>query len=165
MAGKIANYFKSKNIKEIARDFFLSFVWLIILLFVIDLVSKWVVVNNMNVYTDIAVIENFFYLRLSFNQGAAFGLGNTGDIEWRIFFIAVSAVIGRQIRPRPKRAMKLIESGVTISAAIARSPSFSRSSSSTRMTIRPLRNSSIACSTVANDGSRGDGGRLMAFEW
>ncbi|HOH68168.1 MAG TPA: signal peptidase II [Bacilli bacterium] len=94
MAGKIANYFKSKNIKEIARDFFLSFVWLIILIFVIDLVSKWVVVNNMNVYTDITVIENFFYLRLSFNQGAAFGLGNTGDIEWRIFFIAVSAVIG-----------------------------------------------------------------------
>jgi hypothetical protein len=41
MAGKIANYFKSKNIKEMARDFFLSFVWLIILLFVIDLVSKW----------------------------------------------------------------------------------------------------------------------------
>ena len=35
--------------------------------------------------------------------------------------------IGMQIRPRPKRAMKLIASGVTCSAAITRSPSFSRS--------------------------------------
>ena len=45
--------------------------------------------------------------------------------------------IGMQIRPRPKRAMKLIASGVTCSAAITRSPSFSRSSSSIRITILP----------------------------
>ena len=39
-----------------------------------------------------------------------------------------SAVIGRQIRPRPWVAMKLTASGVANSAAITRSPSFSRSS-------------------------------------
>ena len=55
-----------------------------------------------------------------------------------------SAVIGRQMRPRPKRAMKLIASGVTFSAAIVRSPSFSRSSSSTTTIIFPARKSSIA---------------------
>ena len=47
----------------------------------------------------------------------------------------------RQISPRPCLAMKLIASGVTKSAASTRSPSFSRSSSSTRMTMRPARNS------------------------
>ena len=46
--------------------------------------------------------------------------------------------------------MKLIASGVTFSAAIVRSPSFSRSSSSTTMTIRPARIASIASSMRAN---------------
>ena len=53
---------------------------------------------------------------------------------------AARGVIDRQIRPRPYRAMKLIASGVTFSAAIVRSPSFSRSSSSTTMIIWPARN-------------------------
>jgi len=94
MACKIRSYFENKTAKEIAKDIFFSFAWLIVLLFALDLITKWVVVTNMNEYQEIMVIENFFYIRLSFNQGAAFGLGNTGDVGWRIFFIAVSAVIG-----------------------------------------------------------------------
>ena len=94
MVCKVRSYFKNKTIKEIGRDIFFSFAWLIILIFAIDLITKWIVVTNMNEYQEITVIDNFFYIRLSFNQGAAFGLGNTGDVEWRIFFIAVSAVIG-----------------------------------------------------------------------
>src|SRR5262245_49641174 len=46
--------------------------------------------------------------------------------------------------------MKLIVSGVVFSAAIMRSPSFSRSSSSTMTTIRPSWTSRIASSIVAN---------------
>ena len=56
----------------------------------------------------------------------------------------------RQIRPRACVAMKLIASGVANWAAITRSPSFSRSGSSTTTTKRPLRISSIASSMVAN---------------
>ena len=55
----------------------------------------------------------------------------------------------RQIRPRPCLAMKLIAAGVTFSAARQRSPSFSRSSSSTRITSLPARISSRAASTEA----------------
>ena len=44
-------------------------------------------------------------------------------------------------------AMKLMASGVTFSAARVRSPSFSRSSSSTTTIIRPARISSIAVGT------------------
>ena len=65
-----------------------------------------------------------------------------------------SAVIGMQIRPRPYRAMKLIASGVQNSAAMTRSPSFSRLSSSTMTTNWPARKSSIASSIVANPASR-----------
>src|SRR6266542_2768060 len=62
-----------------------------------------------------------------------------------------SPSIGMQIRPRPWAAMKLIASGVANWAAMARSPSFSRSSSSTIRTIRPIRKSSIASGTVQKD--------------
>ncbi|MFA5421261.1 MAG: signal peptidase II [Bacilli bacterium] len=94
MKWKPIAYFKGKSLKEIAKDFFFSFLWLLVVIFVIDLVTKWVVVANLHEYQDVVVIDSFFYLRLSFNQGAAFGLGDTGDVEWRILFIAVSLVIG-----------------------------------------------------------------------
>jgi hypothetical protein len=57
-----------------------------------------------------------------------------------------SSVSARQIRPRPSFAMKLIVPGVTFSAARTRSPSFSRSSSSTMTTNFPARRSSAASS-------------------
>ena len=67
-----------------------------------------------------------------------------------------SPVIGRQMRPRPCFAMKLMISGVVFSAATVRSPSFSRSSSSTTMTIPPSRMASTASSTGANGPRRRD---------
>src|ERR1700693_2580393 len=59
--------------------------------------------------------------------------------------------MARQISPRPYLAMKLIASGVTFSAASVRSPSFSRSSSSTTTIMRPARISSIAAGTSTKD--------------
>ena len=61
-----------------------------------------------------------------------------------------SDVSERQIRPRPSLAMKFTASGVANWAAIVRSPSFSRSSSSQTTTILPWRMSSRASSIVAN---------------
>ncbi|MEZ4393520.1 MAG: hypothetical protein R3A48_20820 [Polyangiales bacterium] len=55
-----------------------------------------------------------------------------------------SSVRVRQMRPRACFAMKLIASGVTFSAASTMSPSFSRSSSSVRITMRPSRIASTA---------------------
>ncbi len=56
------------------------------------------------------------------------------------------AASARQISPRPCLAMKLIAAGVAICAGMMRSPSFSRSSSSTRMNIRPFFASSMISS-------------------
>src|SRR5712692_5537730 len=64
-----------------------------------------------------------------------------------------SADIGRQIRPRPNFAMKLIASGVAFSAAMQRSPSFSRCSSSIMMIMWPRRVSSSA-SSIEMNGAR-----------
>src|SRR5690606_11950319 len=51
--------------------------------------------------------------------------------------------MARQMRPRPCLAMKLIASGEACSAGMTRSPAFSRSSSSTRMIMRPRLASSM----------------------
>jgi hypothetical protein len=64
-------------------------------------------------------------------KGVVFWLTMSGTSNWS----SRSAVIGMQISPRPCVAMKLMTSGVIFSAAIVRSPSFSRSSSSTTTTI------------------------------
>ncbi len=52
------------------------------------------------------------------------------------------------------RTKKAIFSGVAASAAMMRSPSFSRSSSSTTTTISPRRIASMASGIDANAGSR-----------
>src|SRR5207245_599587 len=87
-----------------------------------------------------------------FAEGGAVGGSVDGDMSGRWSSSQRCSVKGRQIRPRACLAMKLMASGVTLSAAMARSPSFSRSSSSTRTTMRPWRMSSTASSTVAKLG-------------
>src|SRR3954471_4256425 len=72
-------------------------------------------------------------------------LRSSGICSW----LSRSGIIARQINPRPCFAMKLMASGVTVDAAIVRSPSFSRSSSSTTMTMWPSRMATIASSIVA----------------
>src|SRR5882724_4284920 len=61
-----------------------------------------------------------------------------------------SEVVGTQMSPRPCLAMKLTDSGVTNCAAMIRSPSFSRSASSTTMTILPRCRSEITDSMELN---------------
>ena len=55
------------------------------------------------------------------------------DISSRWSCLARSGVSARQMSPRPCLAMKLMASGVAICAGMTRSPSFSRSSASTRL--------------------------------
>ena len=61
----------------------------------------------------------------------------------RLSCLPRSSVNVKQIKPRPCLAIKLMSDGVTNCAAMTKSPSFSRSSSSSSTTIRPWRISSI----------------------
>lgn len=84
------------------KSFFFSFLWLLVLVIALDLISKWAIVNffraNPNVKENphissnsIEVIPNFFYLTLSFNKGSSFGMGD--NVSWaRYIFIVVSWV-------------------------------------------------------------------------
>lgn len=73
--------------------------------------------------------------------------------------------MGAQIRPRHSLIMKAMISGVAFSAAMTRSPSFSRSSSSTTTIGRPAAMSRMACSTGSrrkvSSGMSGTGLRVV----
>ena len=85
--------------KENMKKFFYSFVWLMVLMFVIDIVTKWVVVNHFGVdlmnqgvrHEDpevITIIKNFCYIGGSINDKAAFSLGPS-----RIWLLIISIVM------------------------------------------------------------------------
>ena len=64
-----------------------------LLLFVLDIVSKWAVQNCLNPGDKIEVIPNFFYITLSYNTGAAFSLGADWGVWGRVLGIAISLIM------------------------------------------------------------------------
>ncbi len=89
-------------------------------------------------------------------NGVALGSALTPAIGSRCNRSQKAGAMARQTMPQALRIMKLITSGVAFSAAMTRSPSFSRLSSSTRTIIRPRRSSSSASSMLQN-------GTVVAF--
>lgn len=54
-----------------------------------DQLTKWVIVKSMNIYEQIPVIENFFYITSHRNRGAAWGILQ----DQMIFFYIVTLVV------------------------------------------------------------------------
>ena len=82
---------KDKIIRAL-KWFFYSFIWLGVLLFVLDIVSKQIVKNNMNPGDNIWIIENFFEIQYVQNNGMAFGLDTGDKTANAIIFISVSVI-------------------------------------------------------------------------
>lgn len=92
-------FFKKVFTKENMKKFFLSFIWLMVLVFALDVMSKWLVVNHFGVEAMqmgsrekddlITIIPNFLYIGGSINPKMAFSLGP----DSRAFFIVVSVVL------------------------------------------------------------------------
>lgn len=92
--GKVISFFKKTFIKENMKKFFFSFIWLTVLIFVIDIVSKWVVKNSLvDEGTSVILIPNFLYVTLIYNNGASFGMGSNGEIGWKILWLMISIIM------------------------------------------------------------------------
>lgn len=97
MKEKIMNFFTKENFKNMfskegMKKFFFSFVWLAILLFVIDIVSKQIVKNNMTVGQEIWLIPSFLEIHYVQNVGMAFGVNFNDHLTNSIVFILVSVI-------------------------------------------------------------------------
>ncbi|MGE8500112.1 MAG: signal peptidase II [Pseudomonas sp.] len=71
----------------------LSWLWLSLLVFVVDQVTKFWFDNNLSMYQQIVVIPDYFSWTLAYNTGAAFSFlaGASGWQRW--FFAAVAVVV------------------------------------------------------------------------
>lgn len=63
-----------------------------ILVFIVDIVTKWAVQNTLQVGEVIPVIPNFVSITLSHNMGASFGMLSEGTIGQRILWISISVI-------------------------------------------------------------------------
>ncbi len=80
--------------KEGALKIVKSFVWVALLVILVDTVTKWVVQTNLvNEGNSITLIKDFLRITLVHNPGASFGMGSSGQLGWRIFWIIVSVVL------------------------------------------------------------------------
>lgn len=101
-------------------------------------------------YADIPVVTPFFNRSIDTVKGVECIEVLLVTIIGKSSSSQRSDVSGAQIKPLACVSMKFIFSGVIASAAIIKSPSFSRSSSSTTITKLPFLISSIASSTVSS---------------
>ena len=96
---KIGEFFKKTFSKENLKKFFNTYIWLMLLLFVIDIVTKWVVLKHYGIDAmagginsengAIQVIKNFCYIGGSLNKGAAFSMLNNK----RVLLLLISLVM------------------------------------------------------------------------
>ena len=75
---------------------FRSFIWLFVILLVVDIVTKQVVMHNLTENHPIELIPGFLNINWVFNRAAAFGIGfdNPAVNRWLYVGIATVATIG-----------------------------------------------------------------------
>ncbi|MCD8204787.1 MAG: signal peptidase II [Coprobacillus sp.] len=83
---------EKKSARQITWACFVSFVWLFVLLFVIDIVSKTVVKNNMAYGETVTLIENFLHIHYTVNDGMAWGIDTNNDLANQIIFSSISII-------------------------------------------------------------------------
>ena len=92
---KILAFFKKTFTKENLKKFFFSFIWLAVLIFVLDIVSKWIVIKhfgaeNAGYSGRVEVIKNFFYIIFATNEGAAWSIGSSSRVLWIIISVVLT---------------------------------------------------------------------------
>lgn len=87
-------FFEKWFSKEGLKKILFSFIWLSLVIFVIDIISKWAVQNSLAKNpSGVTLIPNFLHIILTHNLGASFGIGSNGELGWRIFWIAISVIL------------------------------------------------------------------------
>ena len=86
-----------EKFKSYAKWFLTSFIWLGLLLLIIDIVTKNVVIANKEYIRSltgerIVLIPGFLGITYTINNNAAFGLGTTDELANRILYIVIATI-------------------------------------------------------------------------
>lgn len=89
--------FMSTKFKPAMIWFFKSFIWLGLILFIADIVTKNVIVANRSYIlsqpgSHLVLIENFLAIGYTINKNAAFGIGLGSDLANRIAYIVLAVI-------------------------------------------------------------------------
>lgn len=110
-----------EKIKKGLLWFFNSFIWLGILAFIVDIVSKNIIMANMNEGDSIPLINGFLHITYTVNHGAAFSFGFGNDTANLIIYsiIACGAAIGiiTFIALRYNKTNKFVRAGLMLIVA------------------------------------------------
>ena len=85
---------------------------IVIVVFIIDLISKLLVTNNLKLYGSYTVIEDFFNITYTKNKGAAFGILNGN--KFLIIIISLGILIYLINEFRKKNNTILEDSGISL---------------------------------------------------
>lgn len=122
METKIKDYFTKEKVKKFFKSLIKSPLFYITLIaIIIDIVSKWCVVLNLDLSSNVPIIPNFIYVTLTFNTGGIFGVGS-GSEGARIVLIIIRAILavvipvvyllkGKDLKKRYKVCIMLIYAG------------------------------------------------------
>ena len=83
------------KVGEYLKKHHIYFIFLVasILLFLVDLISEWIVEVNCDLYKMYPIIPNFLYVTKSYNIAIAFSLGSQLGVFGRILNITISLVM------------------------------------------------------------------------
>lgn len=81
---------KNEKIKNVIKWIFESFIWLGVILLIIDFVTKQIVLHNMTVGDSIPLIPGFLSIEYVVNYGMAFGINFNSQLANRIIFVSIS---------------------------------------------------------------------------
>ena len=86
-----------EKFKSYAKWFLTSFIWLGLLLLIIDIVTKHVIVANKDYIASlpngrIDLIPGFLGIAYTINWNAAFGLGTTSEVANRVLYIVIATL-------------------------------------------------------------------------
>lgn len=82
---------KEKIIKGL-KWFYHSYIWIGILVLIVDIISKNIIANNMNEGESFALIPGFLSITYTINRHAAFGIGPENPVASKILYISIAAV-------------------------------------------------------------------------
>lgn len=87
----IVDLFKNKVIPAL-KWFLTSFIWVFIIMFALDIVSKQCIMNNLEVGESIDLIPGFLRITYVQNFNAAFGIGTGNHLLSRILYMVVASI-------------------------------------------------------------------------
>ena len=82
--------------------------------FIIDLVSKQIVMHTLEIYKSIPIIKNFFYLTYTQNTGAAWSILKDERIPLLILTVIVLFIINKYINKESLKKNELVSYGLII---------------------------------------------------